>query len=202
MLSSPESIAGLENVKRIMDEASGAPKDGDEAQDYVAFCNNQVGMLMGPGWKIGQITNEDDGCPDMAANIGAFALPGDSAGETAPAFLGGSNIAISANSDHQDLAYDLVKILAGVEYQTQLAELGLLPALKSLLGEVGGDEGAVAQAEAAANSRFVPSSEHWAGVEASTILPDMLVAITQGADVESEASKADEAIAARLNNGQ
>ena len=38
------------------------------------------------------------------------------------------------------------------------------------------------------NSRFVPSSENWAGVEASTVLPDMLVAIAQGGDIEAEAA--------------
>jgi N,N'-diacetylchitobiose transport system substrate-binding protein len=198
-LSSPESLKGLEQVKTIMDQASGAPKDGDEAKDYVAFCKGEVGMLMGPGWKIGQILNEDDGCPDMADKIGAFALPGDAAGTTAPAFLGGSNLAISAKSEHQDLALDLLKIMAGKGYQTQFAQAGTIPALKSLLNEVGGDDAAKAQATAALNSRFVPSSENWAGVEASTVLPDMLVSIAQGGDVQAAASQADEAITAQLN---
>ena len=44
------------------------------------------------------------------------------------------------------------------------------------------------------NSRFVPSSENWAAVEASTVLPDMLVAIAEGGDVKTEAAKADDAI--------
>ena len=198
-LSSAESVEGLEVVKKIMDEASGAPKDGDETKDYIAFCNNEVAMLMGPGWKIGEITNEKDGCPDMADKIGAFALPGETAGETAPAFLGGSVLAIPSNSQHQDLALDLLEILAGEKYQAELAKTGLLPNRKSLLTEVGGDEGTKAQAVAAENSRFVPSSEHWAAVEASTILPDMLVAIAKGGDVEAEAAKADEALTTKLN---
>jgi N,N'-diacetylchitobiose transport system substrate-binding protein len=198
-LSSPESVEGLEVVKKIMDEASGAPKDGDETKDYIAFCNNEVAMLMGPGWKIGEITNEKDGCPDMADKIGAFALPGATAGETAPAFLGGSVLAVPSKSRHQDLALDLLEILAGEKYQAELAKTGLLPNRKSLLTEVGGDEGTKAQAVAAENSRFVPSSEHWAAVEASTILPDMLVAIAKGGDVEAEAAKADEALTTKLN---
>ena len=199
MLSSPESVEGLTLVKKIMDEASGAPKDGDETKDYIAFCNNEVAMLMGPGWKIGEITNEKDGCPDMADKIGAFALPGETAGETAPAFLGGSVLAVPSKSQHQDLALDLLEILAGEKYQAELAKTGLLPGRKSLLTEVGGDEGTKAQAIAAENSRFVPSSEHWAAVEASTILPDMLVAIAKGGDVEAEAAKADEALTTKLN---
>ena len=126
-LSSAASVKGLGMVKKIMDEASGAPKDGDESKDYVAFCNGEVGMLMGPGWKLGQILNEKDGCPAMADKVGAFALPGAAAGTTAPAFLGGSNLAISAKSEHQELALDLLKIMAGKGYQTQFAQRGHHP---------------------------------------------------------------------------
>jgi N,N'-diacetylchitobiose transport system substrate-binding protein len=198
-LSDPGSIEGLTTVKKIMDEASGAPKDADESKDYVAFCANQVGMLMGPGWKLGQITDPKDGCPAMKDNIGVFALPGKTAGSTAPAFLGGSNLAVSAKSAHPDLAYDLLKIMTSDGYQSQFAAKGVLPAKKSLLGEVSGDDAVTAQAKAAENSRFVPSSEKWAGIEASTVLPDMLVAIAKGGDVATEAKKADEAISSALN---
>ena len=89
--------------------------------------------------------------------------------------------------------------MTGDGYQKQFAAKGLLPAKKSLLDAVSGDEAAKAQAEAAKNSRFVPSSEKWAGVEASTVLPDMLVAIAGGADVAAEAKKADAAIESSLN---
>ena len=43
----------------------------------------------------------------MEGNIGVFAMPGSEAGTTAPVFLGGSNIGIPANSENQELAYDL-----------------------------------------------------------------------------------------------
>jgi N,N'-diacetylchitobiose transport system substrate-binding protein len=198
-LSDPGSQAGLATVKTIMDKASGAPKDSDESKDYIAFCNGQVGMLMGPGWKVGQIINDDDGCPKMKDKIGAFALPGKTAGTTAPAFLGGSNLAVSAKSKHPDLAYDLLKIMAGDEYQKKFAALGLLPAKKSLLSTVTGDEAVKAQAKAALNTRFVPASENWAGVEASTVMPDMLVGIAKGGDPATEAKRADGEIESALN---
>ena len=60
-------------------------------------------MLMGPGWKIGQITGED-GCPGKYDDVlGAFALPGTDT-DVAPTFLGGSNVGVSTNSDNADLA--------------------------------------------------------------------------------------------------
>jgi N,N'-diacetylchitobiose transport system substrate-binding protein len=198
-LSSDASVKGLTQLQEFIEKTSAAPKDGDDSKDYIAFCNGEVGMMPAPGWKPGQIINEDDGCPDMEANIGVFALPGDTAGTTAPAFLGGSNLAISAKSAHPDLAYDLLKVLSSPGYQKQFATHGVIPALKSLLGEVTGGEGAEAQAKAAVNSRFVPSSENWAAVEAANILPDMVVAISSGADVKEEAAKADAAMEELLN---
>ncbi|MEA3184499.1 MAG: N,N-diacetylchitobiose transport system substrate-binding protein [Ilumatobacteraceae bacterium] len=198
-LSSAASITGLTQFQQFIKETSGAPVDGDDSKDYLAFCNGEVGMMPAPGWKPGQIINKDDGCPAMEANIGAFAHPGLTAGTTAPAFLGGSNLAISAKSAHPDLAYDLLKVITSPGYQEQFAAQGTIPALKSLLGKVSGSEGATAQAKAAENSRFVPSSENWAAVEATSILPDMIVAISGGADVKTEAAKADAAIEGILN---
>lgn len=198
-LSSPGSQKGLEMVKTIMDTANGAPKDSDESKDYVAFCHNEVAMLMGPGWKVGQILDPKDGCPALKDKVGAFALPGDTAGSTAPAFLGGSVLGISAKSKHPELSLSLLKILTGLDYQKQWAQAGVIPARKSLLDQVSGDEAAKAQAQAAANSRFVPSSPNWAGIEASTVLPDMLVSIARGGSVADAAKAADQAITSKLN---
>ena len=198
-LDSPGSIAGLEYFKTLFDTANGAPADGDDANDYIAFCNGEVGMMPAPGWKPGQIINPDDGCPDMEANIGVFAMPGMTAGDTAPVFLGGSNLGIPTKSEHQDLALDLLKIMVSPEYQRQFAASGTIPALKSELTNVTGSDAAVAQATAAQNSRFVPTSEKWAGVEAANVLPDMLTDIAQGGDIASAAETADSAIEAQLN---
>jgi N,N'-diacetylchitobiose transport system substrate-binding protein len=197
-LDSAESVAGLETVQDIMLNANAAPADSDDAEDFLAFCNGEVGMLMGPGWKMGQITGED-GCPGKYdAVLGAFPLPG-SDGGVAPSFLGGSNLGISAQSDNPGLALAFLKVLTDEQYQTAFAENGLIPVRKSLLGEVQGDEAAQAQAEAAQLTRFVPSSENWAEVESGTILHDMGAAIAGGADVQDEATRANEAVVAILN---
>jgi hypothetical protein len=64
---------------------------------------------------------------------------------------------------------------------------------------VSGSDAAVAQATAAQNSRFVPTSEKWAAVEAGNVLPDMLTRIAQGEDITGAAAAADEAIEGYLN---
>ena len=114
-------------------------------------------------------------------------------------FLGGSNLSIPTNSENQDLAYDLLKIMVSSGYQEQFAQAGVIPALKSELASVAGSDAAIAQAEAAENSRFVPTSEKWVGVEAANVLPDMLVEIAQGGDIAEAAAQADAAIEDTLN---
>jgi N,N'-diacetylchitobiose transport system substrate-binding protein len=126
-------------------------------------------------------------------------LPG-SEEDVAPSFLGGSVLGISAQSENEALAFEFLKIITGDGFQTQYAENGLIPARKSLLGEVEGEESAVAQAAAAENSRFVPSSPRWAEVEGQDILQDMGTAIGSGNDVAEEANRAGDAIVEILNS--
>ena len=198
-LDSPESIEGLTFFKEMFDEANNAPADADDATDYLAFCNGEVGMMPAPGWKPGQILNEDDGCPELEDSIGVFALPGAEAGTTAPVFLGGSVLSISAQSEMPDVARDLLEIMISPEYQAQFASNGVIPALQSELDAVEGSDAAVAQAAAAQNSRFVPTSENWAAVEAANIIPDLLTRIGQGEDIAAAAAEADAEIEALLN---
>ena len=198
-LDSPESIEGLEFFKQVFDEANAAPADGDDANDWLAFCAGEVGMMPAPGWKPGQIINPDDGCPEMEENIGVFAMPGLEADTTAPVFLGGSNLGIPTNSANPELALDLLKIMVSAGYQQQFAAAGTIPALKSELANVAGSDAAVAQAAAAENSRFVPTSEKWAGVEAANVLQDMLTQVAQGDDIAEVAGQADAAIESTLN---
>ncbi len=201
-LSSAESVSGLEQVQEVMSDASVAPKDGNEADPQVPFCEDKVAMLSAPSWVKWSILAPEDaeapGCPDMEKNLGVFALPGADGG-AAQVFAGGSNIAISANSAHQDLAYDALKIMLSDEYQTMLGSIGLIPARLSLADTVGTDDAAKASIEAAANAKLTPASPKWADVEAQGILQDLFVQIAQGGDVTELATTADEKIEAILN---
>ena len=199
-LDSPESIAGLEFFKDVFDRANAAPADGDDANDWLAFCAGEVGMMPAPGWKPGQIINEDDGCPEMEANIGVFAMPGSEAGTTAPVFLGGSNIGIPTNSENQELAYDLLKILVSAGFQKQFAEAGTIPALKSELASVTGSDAAVAQADGGRRTaascrpaRSGPASRR------PTCSRTCSTQIAQGDDIADAAAQADAAIETTLN---
>jgi N,N'-diacetylchitobiose transport system substrate-binding protein len=197
-LSSPESLAGLETVKTLMDDASGAAKDGNETDPQVPFCNGEVGMMSVPGWMSGVLADPEAGCPDLAKEVGVFALPG-SDGGPAPVLLGGSNVAVAAKSPNQDLAKDAVELMLSDDYQTILAENGLTPAKTSLASLLGDDEYAQATIAASSNARLTPAAAGWASVEGARILEDLFVAIANDGDLESLATEADQAIADKLN---
>jgi N,N'-diacetylchitobiose transport system substrate-binding protein len=202
-LSSPESIAGLEQVQEVMTTASSAPKDGNETSPEVGFCDGTSLQISAPSWVKWSILAPADaeapGCPDQEENLGVYALPGMDGG-AAQVFAGGSNIGISAKSAHPELALSALEIILSDEFQTIYGENGLVPAKLSLADTLGTDEVAEAIAAAAGNAKLTPASPNWADVEASGILTDLFVNIAQGGDVKALAEAADEEIEAILNS--
>lgn len=201
-LSSANSLAGLAQVQEVMTKASLAPKDGNETNPQVGFCDGTTLQLSAPSWVkwsiLAPADAETPGCPDQEANLGVYALPGKN-GDAAKVFAGGSNIAVSAKSAHPDLAKDALKIILSDEFQTIYGENGLVPAKISLASTLGTDEVAQAIAAAAANAKLTPASPKWADVEAAGILQDLFVNIAQGGDVEALATEADAQIEDILN---
>jgi ABC-type glycerol-3-phosphate transport system substrate-binding protein len=197
-LSSPESQAGLETIQRLFDQ-SNAPRDVDESEAWVPWCNDEVGMLSAPGWAYWVIQDEEAGCPgtEAADNIGVFALPG--ATEPAPVLLGGSNVAISAQSQHPELAYELLKLILSDEFQAQYAQNGLTPATLSMATEMEDNEANQAAIAAAGTAKLTPPAQNWASVEGGRILEDFFIGIATGGDPEELAADADAKITAALN---
>ena len=209
--SSPESLEGLNLLQTVYQDATVAPADGNELMANIAFCNGEAGFISSPAWAAGNLTGawpwaDDDagqnseGCPDTyAADLGAFALPGLEAGETAPIFAGGSNVAVATKSAAPTKAKAALEIMLSEDYQKLLAEQGLTPGIISAASALPDTPIAQAQAAALANSKGTPASPNWAEVEAAQIIPDALVRIAQGEDVEAVATALDEQIEAILN---
>jgi N,N'-diacetylchitobiose transport system substrate-binding protein len=198
-LESDASIAGLETAQKLFTEASGAPKDGNEADPWTPWCAGEVGMMSTPGWVTGLINDPKSGCPDtLGKQIGVFAMPG-SDGSPAPVLLGGSDIAIAAKSQNQELAQKAVALMLSDDYQSILAKNGLTPAKNSLASQLGDDEYAQATIAAASNAKLTPAAPGWATVEGSRVLEDLFSAIAQGGDVKELAAKADEQMDSQIN---
>jgi N,N'-diacetylchitobiose transport system substrate-binding protein len=210
--SSDESLEGLNQLQDVYLNASVAPVDGNERLGNIDFCAGEVGFLSSPAWAAGNITGDwpwgdeaageevSEGCPDTyGSDLAAFALPGMKAGQTAPIFAGGSNVAVATKSDSPEMAKAALTIMLSEGYQKLLAEQGLTPGIKSAAEFLPDTPIAKAQAEALANSKFTPTSPNWAEVEAAQIIPDALVKIAQGGDVAAIAADLDTQIEAILN---
>ncbi len=203
--SSEGGIAGLEMLQDVYENATIAPADADETDPQVPFCAGEIGFLSAPAWVKWSILAPADaetapGCPDTAGlDLKAFALPGLEAGEVAPVFAGGSNIAVAAKSDAPDMAQAALKIILSEGYQKILAENGLIPAVTTFAEFLPDDEITAEAAKAVEFSKAVPASPNWAEVESSGVIKDALVKIAQGGDVAAIAADLDGEIEAILN---
>lgn len=195
-LSSPESVTGLLQVQDLMTTASVAPKDGDNAEPWTPFCEGSAIQFSAPNWALGLASAcETENAP--AAPF-VYALPG-AEGGPAQVFAGGSNIGISAKSEHPELAKSALSIILSDEFQSIYGANGLIPAKKSLASTLGDTPEAKAFTEAASNAKLTPASPNWAEVEASRILEDFFVKIAQGGDVQTLAEEVDVKIEDILN---
>jgi N,N'-diacetylchitobiose transport system substrate-binding protein len=177
-LDSAESQAGLAALKQLVDCCSRADKQGDELKQDQAFAQGHIAMIVANGWEKGVILDPKQGNPKLEKDLAAFPLPGRTSGQTAPVFLGGSDLGIAAKSKNQDLGLEWVKLLSGNQFQTQMATVGgVIPNSTTLLGLHADDPYLSVFDATAKNSRFTPTSPNWANVEAANILPDMLVSI-------------------------
>jgi N,N'-diacetylchitobiose transport system substrate-binding protein len=202
-LDSAEAQQGLTQLKQLVDCCSRADKSGDEAKQDQAFAQGHIAMIVANGWEKGVILDKKTGNPKLEKDLAAFPLPSHNPGQTAPVFLGGSDLGVAAKSKSQDLALDWVKLLANTKYQTQMATVGgVIPNSTNLLSLHQSDPYLSVFDSTAKNSRFTPTSPNWANVEAANILPDMLVSIFTGRATIPDATKeASEQITTTLNTG-
>ncbi|TMD36036.1 MAG: extracellular solute-binding protein [Chloroflexi bacterium] len=200
-LSSSNSQQGLTTLDNLVTKLSRADKTGDEAKQDQAFAQGHIAMIIANGWEVGVITSATGGDPSLADKLGAFPIPSHVAGQTAPVFLGGSDLGVAAKSKHQNLANDWIAMLTGSKHMTEMATVGgVIPNTTSMLGLGTGLNSVFFNA--AKNSKFVPNSENWANVENANVLPDMLVKIFTGQQkVPDATAAASTRITSILNGG-
>jgi N,N'-diacetylchitobiose transport system substrate-binding protein len=195
-MNTPEAKAGLEFYKKLL-EASGttAPKDNDEQNPEQAgiYGQGKVAMMIALPWELGTAAKDN---PDIQTNSSAFPIPSKTAGETAPVFQGGSNLAIPINSKNVDLAKAYLKLLLSKKYQGQLAEAGMVPGASTDLSALDANPISKAMAAASKNGKAVPATPKWATIEAGqNPLKDMLTAYLTGAkDINAATNDANTAL--------
>jgi len=211
-LSDENTIAGLEQWQDVYEGASNVPATERDVA-YWDFLNDKAeggapdaATIMAPGWarwSIGDLTENDEGeevrdgmADDSKFDI--FALPGVDGG-VAPVFAGGSNMAVSAQSQHPELSENLLRIIYSDEYQTMLAENGLGPANTEFNSIMETDKFGEITVETAENSKLTPAAPGWAAVEGASVYEELFQKIAEGGDVTELAAEYDETITPMLN---
>lgn len=211
-LSDPNTIKGLEEWQDVFTGASNLPTT-DRDVSYWDFLNDgtkgaapAAATIMAPGWarwSIGDMTKNDkgdevrDGMADDT-KFDIFALPGVDGG-VAPVFAGGSNIGISAKSQHPELAKNLLRIIFSSEYQTMLGKNGLGPANSDYVSSLGDDKFAKTMIETAAASKLTPAAPGWAAIEGAFVYEELFQKIAEGGDVTALAKEYDAKLTPMLN---
>ncbi|HYT14129.1 MAG TPA: sugar ABC transporter substrate-binding protein [Candidatus Nitrosopolaris sp.] len=198
-INSAQSQQGLTEVKNLVSTLSRADKTGDEAKQDQTFAQGHVAMMIANGWEVGVITDPKSGDPSLLPKLGAFPIPSHNPGQTAPVFLGGSDLGVSAKSQHQALAQEWVGLLGGTKFQTQMVTVGGVIPNSTTLTSLSTGLPAIFAA-AAKTSRFTPNSPNWANVESANVLQDMLVSIfTNKQSISAASSAASDKITQILN---
>ena len=200
-LNSSNAQQGLTTLSTLVSSLSRADKSGDEAKQDAAFAQGHVAMIIANGWEVGVILDPKAGNPALKDQLGAFPIPSHNAGQSAPVFLGGSDLGVAAKSKHVDLANAWVQMLTGNKHMTEMATVGgVIPNNTSMLNLGTGIN--TTFYNAAKNSKFVPNSQNWAGVENANVLPDMLVKIfTKQQSIPDASKAASDRITTILNGG-
>jgi N,N'-diacetylchitobiose transport system substrate-binding protein len=198
-LNSSQSQQGLTEVQNLVTKLSRADKTGDELKQDQAFAQGHIAMIIANGWEVGVVTDSKSGDPTLKDKLGAFPIPSHNPGQTAPVFLGGSDLGIAAHSKNPGLAQEWLQLLAGTKFQSQMVTVGGVIPNTTTLASLSSGLPAIF-AKAATNSRFTPNSPNWANVESGNVLQDMLVSILTGkSSIPSATSTASDKITQILN---
>ena len=154
-LSTPEALKGMDFYKQIQALGKG-PKDSDEAKPTQTdvFAQGKVAQMIAVPGAAELIAQAN---PALKDQLGFFPIPGKTADKPGAVFTGGSDLIIPEASDAPDAAYEMIKAIAGEEWQTELAKtMKYVPNRKSLASSAGDDEGTAAMAAGAVERQGQP----------------------------------------------
>jgi len=189
-LDSPKSIAGLTAFKNFFlatQPKSSATLDGTNPFPYTVFSQGMTAANYGPAWyscctgaKFKTVTAQ-------------FVMPSHTKGQPMPGFLGGSDLAVPAQSGAKAQATQWLEDFTSTASEKALQLKGNIPNATNLLGSSVNER-------AAARSWFVPQAKHWVDVENGNILKTMLAQILTGRlTVKQAAAVASDNITQTLN---
>jgi N,N'-diacetylchitobiose transport system substrate-binding protein len=151
------------------------------------FDSSKAAIIVEPGWDYASVYGT--GTSFTASDVGSFALPGYTSSAPMPTFLGGSNLGVAEKSPNQKLAEEYIQLVAGTQYQSEMATVGgVIPNSTTLLNLQAENPPLNTAAQAAKTSWFTPNSPQEATVENDSYYEDLLGAIFSGQQSASAAA--------------
>jgi N,N'-diacetylchitobiose transport system substrate-binding protein len=146
--------------------------------------------------------------PQLKGKLGSFPMPSiEKPGTNMPAWVGGSDVAISAKTKNADLAKQYLKLIASPATQKKyIAGIdGDIPISNALIDAALPNVGDAQKAffEAAKKSVVVPVAPGWATVETDNSVADLFTQVATGTKSPSQAASGfDSHLGSALNAGQ
>ena len=189
-LNSKASIAGLTRFKQFFkatQSRSTATLDGSNPFPYTVYSQGRTAANYGPAWYTCCTGKR------YAKGTKQFVMPSHVKGQAIPGFLGGSSLAIPAQSSSKSQATEWLHDFTSNASEQALEKKGNIPNATNLLTNAINERAAV-------RSWFVPQAKHWVDVENGNILKTMLAQILTGRlTVKQAATVASDNIAQTLN---
>ncbi len=141
------------------------------------------------------------------ANFASFPIPSMTGPQPAPAFAGGSDLAVWAGSKNKTAAWDLLSVMDSEGNSTSFANLqGFFPPFTSKLtgGAYAGSPLMSGFAKAASITQISPlNAKNWSTADATdAIIPTMMKALMRGAPFAATVAQANTQLQNVLNTGQ
>ncbi|HWG02847.1 MAG TPA: extracellular solute-binding protein [Trebonia sp.] len=141
------------------------------------------------------------------SNWASFPIPSENGPNPAPAFAGGSDLAVWASSKYKTADWDLIQVMDSETNSTSFANLqGFFPPFTSKLtgGAYAGSQLMSGFAKAATVTQISPlNAKNWSiADETDEIIPSMMKSLMSGASFASTVAKANTQLTNVLNTGQ
>ncbi len=204
MLNTPQAIRALTVFKNTTRLLSRASKTNDEAHPFpsIPFAKGRAAAFIGNGWEWPYVFDPKGGAApkSFAKKMGAYPMPSHIRGRYTPTFLGGSDLAIPAQSKNKQFAADWIKQFTNSSNERTIAKAGNIANTTTLVNVNKTNPQLAPFAKAAKYSWFVPTAPNWVNVENANVLKNMCTAIlTNRSSVKDAASKASSQITKILN---
>ena len=191
-LDSPAAQHGLaawQSFQNTYSTAASRDTDNKTPDQDALFADGKAAAILDSS--INPIVKDN---PAIKDQLGTFPFPSTVAGRTQPVFLGGSDLAIAANSAHQDLA--LAYLSAATDPAVQRSAIvgidGWTPVSTQIIDQAAGllPPTSAAFLTAAKSSVATPATPGWATVESDKSINDFFGDIATGRKTPAAAAAA------------